>query len=157
LIFSVVGSFLILKDPKTGIDLRRSFSLIIPSFIATVLLYASFWAWWGGWSYGYRYLSGILPFFALGLAASINYMLSLKTGNPRKLLAALFSIFLIVSVFVQVVGVFYYPNGDWDSQPDIDKHPEKSWQLNDTQVMRSFNGGLFNPFSVSPKSLDNGT
>lgn len=58
----------------------------------------------------------------------------------------IFSILLIWSIFVQFVGAFYYPNGDWNGSPNnVDLHPEKCWYWNDTQIMRSFNAGIISP------------
>ena len=41
--------------------------------------------------------------------------------NSRRdlLILGIISILLIWSVFVQLVGAFYYPNGNWDGEPNV--------------------------------------
>jgi hypothetical protein len=60
---------------------------------------------------------------------------------------------LIWSVFVQAVGAFYYPNGNWDATPqNVDEHPERLWNWNDSQIGRSFHSG---PIIVNPLRIFN--
>jgi len=46
---------------------------------------------------------------------------------------------------VQFIGAFYYPNGDWDGNPNVDHHPEKLWDWSDTQIIRTFSAGMISP------------
>ncbi len=143
ILFSIVGYS---KISKLSNGIVKKFLLISGiSILGQILIYSAFVIWWGGWSYGPRFLTGILPvlFIFLGLYlkdANVN----IKQKKNLKIIS-IFSILLIWSIFVQFVGVFYYPNGDWDGSPSIDPYPEKCWYWNDTQIMRAFNAGITSP------------
>jgi hypothetical protein len=140
ILFSIVGYFKISKLSNSNV---KKFLLISGiSILGQILIYSAFVIWWGGWSYGPRFLTGILPvlFIFLGLYLKDAHINIKQKTNL--FIIFIFSILLIWSIFVQFVGVFYYPNGYWDGSPSVDLHPEKCWYWNDTQIMRSFNAGI---------------
>lgn len=140
LLFSIWGYFKMLR--MTNRKIRNFFMIMGISILALIAVYASFGVWWAGWSYGPRFLTGMLPAFAMFLGIYIKNI-DLKIKNINNLLVVcFFALFLIWSVFAQIVGAFYYPNGCWDGTPNVDLHPEKCWYWNDTQIMRSFNAGI---------------
>ena len=51
------------------------------------------------------------------------------------------AVLLIPSVFSQVIGAFYYPNGSWDADPNVDANNWRLWDWSDTQMKRSFEAG----------------
>ena len=71
--------------------------------------------WWGGWCFGPRYFTDLLPFLAWFLVpvwASIR---------ARPVLRVAFAATVAIALWVQVVGAFYYPAGNWDGSPvDVD-------------------------------------
>jgi len=144
IVFSILGYS---KISKLSNEIVKNFLLISGiSILGQILLYSAFVCWWGGWSYGPRFLTGILPvlFIFLGLYLKDAHMNIKQKKNL--FIIFIFSILLIWSIFVQFVGAFYYPNGDWDGSPNnVDQHPEKCWYWNDTQIMRSFNAGIISP------------
>ncbi|MDD5736071.1 MAG: hypothetical protein PHQ39_11460 [Methanothrix soehngenii] len=143
IIFSIAGY---LKVFKLSNNIVKNFLLIFGiSILGQILIYSAFVIWWGGWSYGPRFLTGMLPvlFIFLGLYLKDTHMNIKQKKNLLKIL--IFSILLIWSIFVQFVGAFYYPNGGWDGSPSVDLHPERLWHWNDTQIMRSFNAGITSP------------
>ena len=143
MLFSILGYFRILQITNSKI---RNFLFVMGiSILALVAVYASFGMWWAGWSYGPRFLTGMLPALAMFLGLYIKYI-SLNIKRRKNLLTiCIFSILLIWSIFAQLVGAFYYPNGGWDGDPNVDLHPEKLWDLEDTQIMRSFSAGIAPP------------
>ena len=98
--------------------------------IMIFLLYGFIATWWGGWVFGPRYMTDLLPFMALWLA---------RTPLPRRGVAvtgALFAAALAWSLWVQELGVRSYPCG-WDSFPtNIDHTPERLWRWQDTEIAR---------------------
>jgi hypothetical protein len=78
----------------------------------------------------------------------------LNFGNIRRkdlTYLSLIVILLVWSIFVQAVGAFCYPNGNWDGNPqNVDQYPERLWNWNDTQIGRSFHSGpiIVNAFSI---------
>lgn len=148
LIISIFGYLNISKIANKKI---RMFLFIfgIPIML-DVLLYSSFGAWWGGWTYGPRYLTGILPIFAIYMGLYLGNYNSFDKFDKKKIFSiGLMLILVIWSIFVQIVGAFYYPSGNWDGDKNIDSHPERLWDWKDTQIMRAFNAGavIHNPLN----------
>jgi hypothetical protein len=142
MLFSILGYFRIFQ--MTNSKIRKFLFVMGISILALIIVYASFGVWWAGWSYGPRFLTGMLPALVMFLGLyikNINFNIKYK---KNLLVVCIFSIFLIWSVFAQIVGAFYYPltNSSWDADPNVDHHPEKLWYWNDTQIMRSFNSGI---------------
>jgi hypothetical protein len=98
--------------------------------ILVFVLYGFVATWWGGWVFGPRYMTDMLPFFALWLA---------RTPLPRRgrvVAAALFVATLGWSAWVQELGVRAYPCG-WDANPvSVDRAPGRLWRWHDTEIAR---------------------
>ncbi len=141
LIISIFGYLNISKITNKKI---RMFLFIFGIFIMLdVLLYSSFGSWWGGWTYGPRYLTGILPIFAIYMGLYLDNYKSFDKFDKKKIFSiSLILILVIWSIFVQIVGTFYYPSGNWDGDKNIDLYPERLWDWKDTQIMRTFNAGI---------------
>ena len=109
---------------------------VIGGAVAVCLLYAQYDHWWGGWCFGPRYLTDLLPFLAFFLVPVCPRM----PGAPALLIT--FALAVVLAVWVQVVGTYYYPGGQWDTQPlDVDKHPERVWDWPDTTLSRNWQRG----------------
>jgi Dolichyl-phosphate-mannose-protein mannosyltransferase len=150
LIFSFLGVWLVLKNKITVNPTIKTllllFALCIP---VNLFIYCSFPEWWGGQSFGYRYLVDLLPFFAVFLGFAIEYLWSRKSSLASGL-KIIFVIFVIWSVLVQVCGAFYYYY-DWDmknSQHDsVNSDPARIWNVSDLQFVY----GVYenpNPYSL---------
>ncbi len=100
--------------------------------------------WWGGWCFGPRYLTDLLPFFAWFLVpvwASIR---------ARPVLRVAFAATVAIALWVQVVGAFYYPAGNWDASPvDVEVEPQRCWDWSDTQLQRSWRAGPARPMLLN--------
>jgi hypothetical protein len=104
------------------------------------LLHARFGSWWGGWSFGPRYLTDLLPFMAFFLVPVWP-----RIRASRWLRVALAAA-VVAAVWVQVVGACYYPRGFWDGSPvSVDTDPRRLWDWSDTQISRSFRAGRAEP------------
>jgi hypothetical protein len=94
------------------------------------LLYGFIATWWGGWGFGPRYMTDLLPFFALWLA---------RAPLPRRgapIAAVAFAAALLWSLWVQELGVRSYPCG-WDPFPiNVDQAPIRLWSWHDTEIAR---------------------
>jgi hypothetical protein len=92
--------------------------------------------WWGGWCFGPRYFTDLLPFFAWFLVpvwASIR---------ARPVLRVAFAATVAFALWVQVVGAFYYPAGNWNGSPvDVMLEPQRCWDWSDNQLRRSWRAG----------------
>jgi len=140
-LFSVFG-YLTIKDLPNE-KLRFLLYALGLACILEIMVYSIFFWWWGGHCYGPRYLTGILPVLALYLGLYMNKVANEKNKYSKFLIFGLIGIFIIWSLFVQFVGAFYYPMGNWDSKPNVDENPQRLWDWNDTQIMRSFHAGPY--------------
>jgi hypothetical protein len=102
--------------------------------------HATLGTWWGGWCFGPRYLGDLLPFLALFL------VLVWPQIRSRRMLQAAAVGAIAVSVWIQIIGAFYYPRGNWDALPAIvDQNPQRLWDWRDNQIRRAWNAGAARP------------
>jgi hypothetical protein len=107
------------------------------------IAYSSFSVWWGGHTFGPRYVLDLLvplaPAFALGAE---RWLAKPSTTWPLRLLLAW-------SIGVAALGAFVYPNDGWNTDPDdVDRNHARLWQVSDSQILRA----LHQPFS--PQNFD---
>jgi hypothetical protein len=109
------------------------------------VLYGAYAVWWGGHTYGPRYMLDVLPFLVPLAAAAGARRLS------RSAIAALW-VALAWSVAVAALGAFVFPHERWNLMPeDVDRHHERLWDWSDTQILRaSYAGGSPQNFSLPP-------
>lgn len=101
------------------------------------VLYATYAVWWGGHTYGPRYLVDVLP-LAVPLAA-------VAMAPPRfgRLARTLSAAALVWSMIVAATGAFCYPNERWNSDPvDVDRNHERLWAVSDNQIRRCWTRGM---------------
>jgi hypothetical protein len=104
---------------------------------AEYVLYAIYAVWWGGHTYGPRYLVDVLP-VAVPLAAVA--MAALQIGRVSKAAAAAA---LAWSIVVAATGAFCYPNERWNVDPvDVDRNHERLWSVSDNQIRRCWTRGM---------------
>lgn len=108
----------------------RTLRLLSLAGVLSFAAYGGIATWWGGWVFGPRYMTDLLPFFALWLALT-----PLPTRH-RPLWAALFAAALGWSLWVQQLGVTRYPCG-WNREPtSVDHDHARLWDWRDTQLAR---------------------
>jgi len=99
-------------------------------------LYGTYSVWWGGHTYGPRYLIDVLP-AAVPLAAVA--MSAPHVSGPVQVLATLA---LAWSMIVAATGAFCYPNDRWNSDPlDVDRNHDRLWSVSDNQIRRCWQRG----------------
>jgi len=132
--------------------LKRFFYVAGFSILLQIGVYSCFRVWWGGYCYGPRFLVSILPFLVTYVGFCFNDIRIIGNIRRRDLLyLSLIALLFVWSIFVQAVGAFCYPNGNWDDTPQsVDQYPERLWNWNDTQIGRSFHSGpiIVNPFYI---------
>jgi len=134
-VFSLWGAARIWKENtlKWGRYLLLGLAVVLP-------LHARFGSWWGGWCFGPRYLTDLLPFMAFFLVP-----LWPRIRASRWLRVAMAAA-VVAAVWVQIVGACYYPRGFWDGRPvSVDADPRRLWDWSDTQISRSFRAGRAEP------------
>lgn len=135
-LLSLWGAAIVWKEKLWGFG-----RYLIVAMVAVYLQHARFGNWWGGWAYGPRYLTDFLPFLALFLIPVWPRICS------SRLLRAGFVLGVACALWVQIVGAFCYPRGEWDSRPvSVDLQPGRVWNWSDNQIMRSWTAGRDEPF-----------
>jgi hypothetical protein len=107
------------------------------ALVAQYVLYASYAVWWGGHTYGPRYLLDVLP-VAVPLA-------TVPMSRPRWGRFARFGMAaaLAWSITVAATGAFCYPNDLWNIDPsDVDRNHARLWSVSDPQILRCWRRGL---------------
>jgi hypothetical protein len=122
LLFSFLGMAMIWKTSK---QVLLKCLCLAPLLI--ILLTSKWEIWWGGWCYGPRLLADITPILCLYLylplewASSIPFMKWVMAGLTA------------FSIGLHALGVFGV--GNWNSYPDVDRHPERLWSWADSPPM----------------------
>ena len=93
--------------------------------------YAAYAVWWGGHTYGPRYLIDVLaplaPFLAIGADRLLRHTFT----------AALAFVLCTASIGIAAAGAFVYPNEQWNTSPaSVDLHHRRLWDWRDTQIGR---------------------
>jgi hypothetical protein len=95
---------------------------------ATVLLYARWHEWKGGWCYGPRFLIELMPILCLAFAIGYN---QLQKRWQRAVAVGL----VALSVAVHLVGIFGYSGyAAWQERHDLPDHGRSLFALEDTQI-----------------------
>jgi hypothetical protein len=103
--FGILGLALQLFDRKARNPVLLSFGI---AALVHLLISGAFEVWWGGWSFGPRYLVDILPILALA-GADVWNRLPLWSRRAGAVL-------LVWSVLVQFDGAFCYPASNWNAR-----------------------------------------
>jgi hypothetical protein len=115
--------------------------LLVTTLLAAAIqfaIYASFSVWWGGHTFGPRYLLDLLP--AL-VPAAASGTARIASSRPALRLAA--SLVLAWSILVSATGAFCYPHDEWNTDPaSVDQYHERLWQIRDSQIERCWRRGL---------------
>ncbi len=119
-----------------GIKLNRNRftlfdTLLFLMIVSQYLAVSMFPAWWGGHSYGNRYLAELTPIFIYFLTPT------LKLITHRKILLGIFIVIVGFSIYVHVKGAFSWQTWLWNTTPtNIDQDQTKLWDLKDLQFLR---------------------
>ena len=98
--------------------------------------YACYSMWWGGHTYGPRYLVDALVPLVPAAAVGLSWIAARRW---RRLAA---SAALSWSVIVAATGAFCYPHERWNTDPaDVDRHHDRLWDWRDPQIVRCWQTG----------------
>lgn len=93
------------------------------AIVGVMVIHGLRFDWWGGWTYGYRMVLGVVPFCIWGLVLAWERL-------DKRLVLAL----ALASFGVQALGALRYDVASWNGSPDVDRHPERLWSLTDSQL-----------------------
>jgi hypothetical protein len=95
LLAAILGIPALLRRDRAAALLSLGVVLLYP------LLYAGWFMWWGGWSWGPRFLVPVLPFLSMFLAPVLDWVL----GPSRWWAKGVLLVLVLASLLVQVLGV----------------------------------------------------
>lgn|GEM_PF-973042 len=133
LLFSpwTIIAFLCLPLAFFPLRLRALLTWLLVPLAAHALLISKFTNWWGGWCFGPRYWTEVIPLLAIALGLALQW--SRARFRP---LYAITLVLIAVSIGIQVLGAIEYPSG-WDEFPkNIDDSRERLWDWSDYELLR---------------------
>lgn len=98
-------------------------ALVLALAAAPIVLHARYLGWWGGWSWGPRYLVFAVPLLIVPLAAWLEGVLARPRGRARAALLAGFGGVLALGLCVQLLGAAFY----WDHWIRISRGAAHAW------------------------------
>ncbi|MCK9630605.1 MAG: tetratricopeptide repeat protein [Methanoregula sp.] len=134
LILAVFGYF------RSGSIGNRNLSLLLrwfgPVLILETAMYAFFYDWGGGYAYGPRFLTSLVPVLCIYVALFLSYTAALfRAGMYDYLKAGAIAFLVVVSVAIQFIGVFYFPYLD-------DSHYPQPWDSSNPLIASSLQDGV---------------
>jgi hypothetical protein len=117
-----------------------------PVILLDVVVYSLFGLWYSstGYSYGQRFLTGFIPVLALYLGIVIRDIFdSGKKDSSINLVQVCFILLVVLSVFIQSIGVFFYP---YNPAKSIDS--SQVWKNDHLIIADSYNTGIRNIKSI---------
>ena len=149
LILSVFGYLKLNSIPSERI--RRVLSVFGPVIVLEILIYSFF----GGWdssvaySYGQRFLTGLVPVLAIFIGIIVNDVLCAEPEKPgTQIFRTVIILLVVLSVIIQAIGVFLYP-----FYPDRSTSSERTWDWNHSIIIESYGYGISHIDSVTMYSF----
>ena len=123
--------------------------IALPVILLHLIAVAGFVPWNGGFCYGPRYTTGLIPWFVLLTIVAIREYLNAErfSNVGRKLTFAAGAVLLTLSIVINARGATSYEAWMWNVWPDnVDKVPQKIWDWRRPQ----FVAGLVPPPTSNP-------
>jgi len=99
--------------------------------------YSCYSMWWGGHTYGPRYLLDALVLVTPAALVGVAWHMAARSRQ------IIWAAALAWSVLVAATGAFCYPNDAWNTSPaEIDTHHDRLWDWRDPQILRCWQRGL---------------
>jgi hypothetical protein len=122
------------RRPSRG---RELYVISLTFSIAHILLYAKWPTWWAGSCYGTRFITDAFPCLVLLLIPLAPVL------DRNRALTVAFAALFAVSVYVQFLGAFNYPESHWETpEQSVERHPERLWDWADNPIRRSIAAGM---------------
>ena len=122
--FAVLGLALKLRSRRlTALD-SALVACIVAHLVAVAYVNQN---WWGGHSYGPRFLSDMLPYLTYFIVPAVGWMVAGRDLARRAAIGG-FVLTAAISVVMHAIGVFDRDAIKWNSVPnDIDRNPVRLW------------------------------
>ncbi len=150
-LISLYGLYLAGREVK-----RHWFYFVVGLMVvAYMVVLTSYSKWWGGWNFGPRYLTDMLPLLVLLCVRPLELL------SKRVWFRVVFVVLAFWSVGVQAIGAFYEDNG-WNWLSGVDYNEAARWDWKNNQLLfcltqgRSFYGDLREPsyYALENNAID---
>jgi len=124
---------------------RRTIRALDLALVLIILLHwiviSSFGHWWGGFTFGPRLFTDMMPLFVLLMIPVLQSMAATdKKLGPRLLLIISFTCTLLLSIFIHHRGATEPATWMWNSVPVmVDREVARLWAWSDLQFLRGLN------------------
>jgi len=149
LLLSVLGYLRL--DSVSSERIRQVLVIFGPAIVLEILVY-SFFAGWDSsvaYSYGQRFLTGFVPVLAIYLGIIVNdVFVAVQEKSRVQAIQAVIVLLVVASVIIQAIGVFLYP-----LYPDRSTSSEKTWDWNNSTIVKSYGYGISHIGSVTTYSF----
>jgi len=134
LILGIFGFFYLNTIHNSNIKLL--FQWFAPTLILQIIIYAFFSDWGGGYSYGPRFLTSLMPLLCIYLALFLSeFEAHFSTGIFAYAKLAGVILLVIFSIAIQFIGVFYFPYL-------YDTNYSQPWDLSKPVIINSLHDGM---------------
>ncbi len=155
LIYTPVALFALAAFLPRAPAARRQHSPLMITAVAFIILESLVISrsiiWWGGYCWGPRLLTELIPPLMVLMAIGVQ---AIDRPWPRRA----FAVLAVYSILIQAVGVFFYPNGHWDAIPQpVDAANGRLWNWRDNPIARTVRGGLYwQPYAILGAAITGG-
>jgi hypothetical protein len=126
-LLGIVPALRSLREHGLGWALAGAFALYVG--------YSLYAVWWGGHSYGPRYMLDLIVVLTVPAAVALERVLCGRAARALSVVA------LVWSVVATGTGAFFADT--WNTQPaSVDRHHERLWDWHDPQILRAWQSGL---------------
>jgi len=119
---------------------------VIP--VLHLCLISAFKQWWGGDSYGPRFLTDMMPFFVVLALPAVERLArpAQLSSSRRAWLVSMTAGLVLWSTFVQAQGATLRSAWCWNAEPvNVNLHPSHIWAWSDPQFLRGARRLVFGP------------
>jgi len=155
LIFMPVAVFALCAFLPAAADARRKHAPLLLASATLVVLHflvvSRVNLWWGGYCWGPRYLTEIMPLLVILMALG-------SAGLERPWVKRSLAVIAVYCVSIQALGVYFYPNGHWDNTPvSVDQAGYRVWDWRDNPIRRTLDAGpLWQPYVIVATAVTDG-
>ena len=135
--------------------------IALATIVGHVAAASSYWQWWAGHSYGARFTTGLVPWFALLAILGLRAMLKAREEGTagaagKRWEHAVAATLLLASLFVNGRGATSYATVRWNQLPvDVDEEPRRVFDWRRPQFLAGFlvpGGGLSTSNGLRPRA-----
>jgi len=132
LLFSLSGFIFALRD-RTHRALHIAYGAIIAG---NMIIIASASMWWGGHTFGPRFMTDVLPLLAYFTAFNFRLPETFQRRTQVAVSSAI-AVLALVSMAIHAQGAFRYATWEWNYIPaNVDQNPVRAWDWRDPQFAR---------------------